>query len=358
MKSKKKVALIVSAIVGVLVVIAVVSINLVSKSVEKQLVLKLDEQIKNSDYAENLTYKDLKVKATQGIIVVNDIKFSDEKFTVTIDSTTVKIPINEAILLAKDSSNTQLTDLTVKMTGIKALDKAETISYGQENLSAKFKGHITTKLFDSHYVSKDIDADFGIKQLGLSVKNIKYLSPIGTMNLQDFAFNVDADLKPSVFEGNSSNKKYSILQSFDAASFNIEDYSFEATKDVSDSFSMLSYMYLGDDSFVKNQENWKIIKCSSAVSVADNQIVVNNLDLVTNWLNINTKASAFVEPEFKTFTPLSMNINFKEYNDKLRPLFEQLAGYLTDDEIPEGSFLLNFELPDAKSVPKISISSN
>jgi hypothetical protein len=355
MKSKKKVALIASAIVVVVVVIAVVSINLVNKSVEKQLVIKLDNQIKNSDYADNLTYKDLKVKAQNGSFIVKDIKFIDENFMVTIDSAAVKMPIKEAISLAKDSTNTMLTDISIEMSGIEALDQAETVSYGQENLTVKFKGHINTRLFDSQYTPENIDADLGVKQISLNVKDIKYISPIGKMDLQNFAFNVDADLRPSVFGGNSFNKKYSMLQSLDMVSFNLENYSFEAAQNVSDSLSMLSYMYLGEDAFVKNQENWKIMKCSSNIDVTDNQIVVNNLDLVTNWINMNTEASVSIEPEFKTFTPLNMNINLKEYSSELRPLFEGFIGNLTEDKIPEGSFSLNLVQSDEGSFPKISI---
>ncbi len=354
MKSKKSIGIIVIAVVLALAVIGVVALNVINSKVEEQIVSLLDEKIKENQLEDTLKYNEVVVAATKGFITINGLEFMDEETDLSIDSIELQIPNSEALKLAQDSSNANISDLKINLIGMNFSDKDGDIKLGQDKLFAHFKGNINTKIFNADDVPTDLD--FTVNTLEMENSGVILTSDIGVISFSDLSIRAKGNLKASDFNKDYDELGYiGLIDIFDKINLNFEGFKYEAEQEIRQGLSMMAYMFLGEVSFIGNQENWAIDKLALEAGVEENTVSISNLELVTNWIDFNINASVTIDEALESFIPFNLKLRMNDYVGDLRPFFEMFTAEMTDEMLPEGNFALSFSMENENSYPEVKL---
>ena len=334
------------------VVIGVIAINVTNKRAEKQIISLLNEWIEDNKSEYSFSYDNVEVYATKGILSINGIKVFDSEIEFNIDTLDIKIPLLQAISLYHNPYNSKLTDIKVTIKDMGLSDMDDLFSLEQSEMKVHFYGNINTKIYDSEY--KATDSDFIINALDMENNNVILESTLGTMSFDDLSFGAKGNLVLSNFEENYEKKNITTFMDIvEEVSFNFEGFKYDAEQDIRQSLSMFAYMFLGEASFIGNQENWSIDKLSLQADVEEDKLSVSNLSLETNWIDLNINAYTTINDFSESYTPLSFKLIINDYIDDLRPFFEMISSEISDEPLPEGKFSLSIFWGNENSYPEV-----
>ncbi|NCD07502.1 MAG: hypothetical protein EOL97_15440 [Spirochaetia bacterium] len=337
-----------------LVVIGVIAINVTNKRAEKQIISLLDEWIDENKSEYSFSYDNVDVFVTKGLLAINGIKLFDPEIELNIDTLDIKIPLSQAISLYHNPYNSKLTDIKVTIKEMNLSDMDDLFSLEQSEMKVHFNGNINTKIYDLGYEATD--SDFIINALDMGNNSVIIKSTLGSMSFDDLSFGAKGNLILSNFE--ESDEKVDITTFMDIVeevSFNFEGFKYDAEQEIRQSLSMFAYMFLGEASFIGNQENWAIDKLSLQADVEDDKLSINDLSLTTNWIDFKIQANTTINDLSKSYTPLSFKLSINDYIDDLRPFFEMVSSEISDEPLPEGKFSLSIFLENENSFPEVKI---
>ncbi len=337
-----------------LVVIGVIALNVTNNRAEKQIISLLDEWIEENQLEYSLSYNDVMVYTTQGLLTINGIKVFDSGVKLNIDSLDIEIPFLKALNLYRNPYNSQLTDIKITIKGMNYSDILNSFSIEQPEMKVHFYGNINTKIYNSEY--EPIDSDFIINALDIENADIIVKSSIGTMSFEDLSFEAKGNLNPYDFV--KENDKANIMtfkDVFEEMSLNLTGFEYTAKQEIRESISMLAYMFLGELSFIGNQENWAIDNLSLQVDVEGEKLLLSNLSLKTNWIDLNSQAYVTINDLSESYTPLYFKLSINDYIDDLRPFFEMIASEITDEVLTEGKFSLSVVMENENSFPEVKL---
>ena len=350
---KKGIIIGLTVIVGI-VLVGIVTINVVNTKAESQITSVIEENLKNNEMDDVFKYGDIKVSSTKGSITLSDVDLSNEDMNISASSVEIKLPINEAINLVKNPDNSMITDLKVNIKGVNLISKSDGTKFKQGDLSIVFKGKVNTKIFNDEIIPTD--DDFLIEKIELKNSDVIFSSDIGVMSFEDFSLGMVGNIKASDFTRDYDEIGYmALLNIFSKLNLNFEGFKYEAEQEIRQGLSMMAYMFLGEVSFIGNQENWAINKLALDIDIDGNTISIQSLDLVTNWIDFGINASFNLDETLESFTPLNFKLNMNEYIDDLQPFFEMFIGEMTTDEMPEGKFSLSVSMEDMDSLPEVKL---
>ncbi len=341
-------------IIGIIVILSlvVIAINVTNKRAEKQIISLLTEWIEENKSEYSFSYDNAKVYATKGLLSINGIKVFDSEIEFNIDTLDIKIPLSQTISLYHNFYNLKLTDIKVTIKDMELSDMDDLFSLEQSEMKVHFNGNINTKIFDSGYEATD--SDFIINALDMENNNVIFKSTIGTMSFVDLFFVAKGNLIPSNYEENHEEVDITtFMDNVEEVSFNFEGFKYDAEQDIRQSLSMFAYMFLGEASFIGNQENWAIDKLSLQADVEEDKLSVSNLSLENNWIDFNINAYITINDFSESYTPLSFKLSINDYIDELRPFFEMISSEISDEPLPEGKFSLSIFWENENSYPEV-----
>ncbi|MCY1151680.1 MAG: hypothetical protein PQJ49_02645 [Sphaerochaetaceae bacterium] len=348
---KKRVIITIIVILS-LVAIGIIAINVTNNIAEEQIASLLDEWGDENQEEYNFSYDSVAVDATKGLLTVNGMKLLDSETKLDIEAFAIDIPLSQAISLAQNPYNTELTDVKVAIKGIKFSDNDDIFNIEQSEMKVHFTGNINTKISDSGYEIKD--SDFIINSLGMENNDVVFNSTMGTMSFDDLSFEAKGNFNLYNFDNESENLMV-FMDIVDDASLNFEGFKYDAEQQIRESISMIAYMFLGDVSFIGNPENWAIDKLSLLLDVDENKLSINDLSLETNWIDFNIQANTTIDELTESYTPLFFKLSINDYIDDLRPIFEMISSEISDEELPEGKFSLSLFMENENSYPDVKI---
>ncbi|QEN05208.1 hypothetical protein EW093_10960 [Thiospirochaeta perfilievii] len=262
--------------------------------------------------------------------------------------------MSEALSLAKDPNNSIISDLKVNIKGMNFTSKSDGTKLEQGDMSIVFKGKINTKIFDMD--AAPTDDDFLIEKIELKNNNVIFTSAIGVMSFDDFSMGIDGNIKASDLEKDYDELGYiALMDIFKKVSLNFEGFKYEADQEIRQSLTMMAYMFLGEVSFIGNQENWAINKLALDAGKDDSTITIDSLDLATNWIDFRINASFNIDQSLESFTPLNFKLNMNDYIEDLQPFIEMFIGEMTTETLPDGKFALSVSMKDMESMPEVKL---
>lgn len=350
---KKGIVIGLSIVVGI-VLVGIVTINIVNTKAESQIASVIENSIKSNEMEDTFTYSDINVSSTKGSITLRDVNLSNDEMDITVSSVEIKLPMNEALSLAKNPDNSMITDLKVNIKGMNLISKSDGTKFEQGDLSIVFKGKVNTKIFNDEIIPTD--DDFLIENIELKNHNVMFSSDIGVMSFDDLSLGMVGNIKASDFTKDYDEIGYiTLMEIFSSLKVNFEGFKYEAEQEIRQGLTMMAYMFLGEVSFIGNQENWAVSKLTLDAGIDGNTISIQSLDLATNWIDFDINASFNLDETLESFTPLNFKLNMNEYIDDLQPFLEMFIGEMTTDEMPEGKFALSVSMDDMDSLPEVKL---
>ena len=273
---------------------------------------------------------------------------------ITASSVEIKLPMSEALSLAKNPNDSIITDLKVNIKGMNFTSKSDGTKLEQSDLSLVFKGKVNTKIFSEDIVPTD--EDFLIEQIELKNNDVVFSSDIGVISFKDFSLGLSGNIKASDFIKDYDEIGYfALMDIVSRINLNFEGFKYEAEQEIRQGLTMMAYMFLGEVSFIGNQENWAINKLALDAGIDGNTISIDSLDLATNWIDFGINASFNLDETLESFTPLNFTLNMNEYIDDIKPFLEMFIGEMTTDKLPEGKFALSVSMENMDSMPEIKL---
>lgn len=348
----KKGLIIAGAVIVVVAVVGIILTRRVETVVEDELTTLIDELIEESGLEEILTYSELEVNTAKGALTVNDLSFTDEGMNMAIDTLNIELPPKDAISIAVNPENADITDLKVTVHGMSLTDEAEGITVTQDMGSSQFIGSINTRIFDENYTPED--SDFQVERLTLENSGVSIKSDAGVISIESIALNIDTELKASDVEGELDGF-VTLINIFKNISLKTSGISFDAVQDVKDTVTMSAYMFLGDGSLVEDDKNWAIEKFNMETESENNVLNLKQLELLANWIDLDMNASFTIDEELENFLPLNIELNFNDYIETLRPTMNMFVSQMVGKELPEGSFSVNVSMNEGDGFPLIEV---
>lgn len=350
---KKGIVISLSIIVAILLT-GVIALNIVNSKAEDQVISALEDSLVENGLDGKLKYSDIKVSSLNGSMTLNNIEIADDEVDILVDSVKVQLPMSEALGIARNPDDAVLTNLKVNISGLELKNKTDGTNLTQGDFSMVFKGSIKTKIFSEDIIPSD--DDFLINTLEFSNDNVVLTSEIGEMSFDNFNFGLFGNIKASDFEQDFADTGYkALLNLLNRVTLNFQGFKFIANQEVRESLSMLGYMYLGDVSFMGNDENWAIDRLSLDSVIDGSNLSIESLDLVTSWIDFDINASFNIDDTLESITPFNIQLNMNNYIAELKPLLEMFIGQMTGDNLPDDNFSLNIAMEDMNSYPEVTI---
>lgn len=328
-----------------LVALGFVGIRYVNSKIEDKLVNIIDDNIK---------YEELSVSALKGTLLFNGLEFTEENNVLGLDYIEFKIPLGNVISLVKDVNNGTITNIKITIRGVKISNQLDSYNYEQDSLMANIKGKISTKIFTEGTNTQN--TDLLLNGLEMDNNGVQFISENGNIDIDNLYFDLKGNLDFRDFEYKLENEGYGVLKDiFESLSLNFQGFKYEADDKMIQSLTMMAYMFLGDVSIIQDEKNWEVDKLLLELQQTENTLIVDELDLVTNWIDLNVNGLVTLDEDLESFTPLQINVTMNDYIDDLRPLFEMVASGLSEDLLPVGPFVLNISIEDDNSYPLVKI---
>lgn len=354
MKHKMRGVIILLVVVAGITILGFVSLGFANTYIENQMGALLDETLIENSLTNTVSYRDIKVLAHKGLVVVGGIEFIDEDIVLELDSVSVQLPLSEALALAKNSKDATLTDLAVHISGFKGIDTSSNMILEQDTSAFTVRGNVNTKIFYDDYSPENADTDFRIDEVSMDLEGFRFKAPGVKMGIEAYTLDVTGDLKPSLLANDFNNDYALIVQALDKASFSLKNYTLELEEDIRGIVEFFVSLYLGEPSFIGDPENWNIEKLAFEIDVTDTKVSLSDLACITNWINMNAEASFAIEEPFDSFTSLEISLTMNEYIEEIRPFFELFASEMAGSKLPDGTFTCTIFLRDENSFPEIS----
>lgn len=344
-----------SLIIGIAILIVIIGavyvvVDVINKKIEDVIVEILDEETGNYQRS----YREVSISVPRGSLTISGLELTEDNLSVEIESIEFQLPLGDAVGIAMDSDNGQITDVRVRVNGMKVFDHLKSFQIEQDDLLFHFKGHINAKVFHSDYMPNK--RDFIIESIEMDNSEVNLITELGRMSFTDLSFVINGDIDVSNFESEFNSIGYLALKDSLADLYvHIEGFKYEPELQIQQTLTMMAFMFLGDVSLLRNEENWAIDKLSLNASIEDDTVSMNHLDLITNWIDLHINASLTIDETIESFAPLDININFNSYVNELRPVLEMFTSQITDEKIPEGSFSLTLSQENTGSYPNVKV---
>jgi hypothetical protein len=349
-----------SAVVVIGAVAAVVALNMVNRRAEGQVQTQLDSALQQSGIADQLTYDAVSAEALQGRVSIEGIAFAEEGVNLSIDTLSIELPRDEALALARDFADAQITDIAVTASRMTLIDEAEELSVGTEELGMHFRGNLPTALF-SEDTGPEVDpAALVVNTVGLSLAG-------GSLTLPENAGAFRLGSYDSEIQGNVTGADLAAAVDLpaalaaaleDSASLSVELADLALDLNESALSEMLSEieMMLGPVTMLENPENRRIDSMALTGTADGSGVELSSLSGSAEFLEFEASGALGFSDELLPAPPLQIDLEVEHYEEELRPLFEILAQQIAMSALPEGnSFSFSLAMQDEEGVPEITL---
>lgn len=334
----KKSLIIVTVIITVLS-IGIVTSNIINKKLEEVIISGLSNGMGKAPFS----YEDVTVSVTKMLLTISGAEYVDDDVRIKIGNIDLQLPLKNVVDIK------HITDLTVSISEMSISDHIGTFQIIHEDLKANINGRMNIDNIPNN-------SDLLINRIDIKSDDVKVIFSLGEFIIPHLNWGVEGEIDVSDIKDDYKGIRALYSKDLiDGIYINFEELEYIADKKIKQGLTMMSFMILGDVSLINDKKNWIINEFSLNADLLEDTVVIDSIELITDWLNLDIYGSVTINENLDSYTPLDLNLNLNDYNRGLRPILEMLVSNVTQESLPEGSVSLGLSMVNNQSLPNLSI---